>query len=78
MEIGGSLPQRTWGNARRLVAKLSRVKSAFTLSSVAYCAVHWLLTHNFSAYAVSGALCFGALVATSVAWLSRRFSSTKM
>jgi len=78
MEMGELLPQRDWGNARRLVAKLSKYKTAFTLLSVAYCAVHWLLTHSFSVYMASGALVFGAIAATSIAWLSGWFSSTKM
>jgi hypothetical protein len=45
------------GNARRLAAaKLSKFKTTFTLSTAAYCAVHWLLTHSFSIYMASGAL----------------------
>jgi hypothetical protein len=59
MGIGGLLPQRCGRNARRLVARLSKFKTAFTLSSFACCAVHWLLTHNFSVYMVSVSLLFG-------------------
>jgi hypothetical protein len=77
MEIGRLPPQRVGRNAKSLVAKLSKFKPAFALSSSAYCAVHWLLTHNFSVYMVSGALLFGAVVATSLAWLSGRFSSAQ-
>ena len=78
MEMGDLLPQRALGTARRLVVKLSGFKTVFTVSSLAYCTVHWLLTHNFSVYMVSGALFFGAIVATSIAWLSGWFSSAKV
>ena len=71
MEMGELLPQRALGNARRLVVKLSGFKTMFTVSSLAYCAVHWLLTHNFSIYMLSGALVFGAVAAMSIAWLFR-------
>jgi hypothetical protein len=64
------------GNARRLVAKLSRFKTVFTVSSIAYCAVHWLLIHTFSIYMLSGALVFGAVAAMSIAWLFSWFSSS--
>jgi hypothetical protein len=75
MEMG-ELPQRALGAARRLVVKLSGFKTVFTVSSLAYCAVHWLLTHNFSIYMLSGALVFGAIVAMSIAWLFRWVSSS--
>jgi hypothetical protein len=76
MEMGELLPQRALGNARRLVARLSRFKTVFTVSSITYCAVHWLLTHTFSIYMASGALVFGAVAAISMAWLFRWFSSS--
>ncbi len=78
MEIGEWVPQKAWGNARTLVARLSKYKTAYTLSTVAYCAVHWLFTHSVSVYMASGALVFGAIAATSIAWLSGRYSSTKV
>jgi hypothetical protein len=55
---------------RRLATKLSRLKIAFTLASSTYCAIHWLLVHDFSVYVFSAALGFGAVAATLVAWLS--------
>jgi hypothetical protein len=61
---------------RRLATKLSRLKIAFTLASSTYCAIHWLLVHNFSVYVFSAALGFGAIVATLVAWLSGPVSSS--
>jgi hypothetical protein len=76
MEVSELLLRRVGENARRLMARLSRFKTVFTLASFAYCAVHWLLTHSFSICMVSGALVFGATVATSIAWLSGRFSSS--
>jgi len=33
--------------------------------------MHWLISHNFSAYTFSGALVFGAMAATAVAWFSK-------
>ena len=60
-----------------MVVKLRKFKSAFTLSSFACCAVHGLLTHSFSVCMVSGALFFGAIVATSIAWLSGWFTSAQ-
>ena len=77
MELGGLLPQRAAGEQQTIGSQVEQVKSAFTLSSFACCVVHWLLTHNFSACMVSGALFFGAIVATSIAWLSGWFSSAQ-
>ena len=76
METGASLQQRALMNAKRWIAKLSTFKIVFTLSSSGYCAIHWLATHNFSIYVFSGALFFGAIAATTVAWFSKRFSSS--
>jgi hypothetical protein len=59
-----------WGvlvSAKALIAKLGEVKFAFTLSSLLYCAVHWLVAHDVSIYVFSGALVFGAVSATAVA-----------
>ena len=49
---------------------MGRLKIVFTLSSSVYCAVHWLVTHDFSIYVLSGALVFGVVAATAVAWIS--------
>jgi hypothetical protein len=74
-------------NARQSIAKLLRQKTllsrsgiVFTLSSSGYCAIHWLSTHNFSIYVLSGALAVGT-AAVAIAWLldwlwSSRSSST--
>jgi hypothetical protein len=76
MGAGELLRQRALSKGRSLVAKLSRFKIVFTLSSSGYCAIHWLVAHNFSTYMLSGALVFGAMVAMAVAWLSDRFHSS--
>ena len=55
---------------RSWATKLNGLKIVFTLSSSTYCAIHWLLVHNFSVYVLSAALGFGAIAATLVAWLS--------
>lgn len=70
------LRRRALSKGRSLVANLSRFKIVFTLSSSGYCAIHWLVAHNFSTYMLSGALVFGAMVAMAVAWLSDRFHSS--
>lgn len=75
MEAGELQRQRILVNARALIAKFSRFRFVFTLSSFAYCAVHWLIVHSFSIYVFSGALIFGLAAATAVAWLSDWFSS---
>jgi len=62
----------------RLIARLSKFKFVFTLSSSGYCAVHWLVGHNFSIHVFSSALVFGAIVAASVPWLSHWFSSSSL
>ena len=70
MEMSTSPRQSMAVNARRLIAKLSRFKSVFALSSAGYCAIHWLVAHNFSSHVFLGALVFGAMAAVAVAWLS--------
>jgi hypothetical protein len=77
MAMGEWLAQRGEGNAREWVARLGRFRTTFTLSSLAYCAGHWLLTHNFSIYMMAGGLVFGAIAATSIAWLAGWFPSGK-
>jgi hypothetical protein len=64
--------------ASRLIAKASRFRFVFTLSSSAYCAIHWLVTHSFSIYMFSGALLFGVIAtmaAMAAMWLSDWFST---
>ena len=62
-KIDGKLPD----GVRRLIARLGRFRFVFPLSSAGYCAIHWLTTHHFSFYLLSGALVFGAAAATAVA-----------
>ena len=68
MEVRESLRTRAMVSAGRLIPKLSTY--VFTLSSSGYCAIHWLVIHNFSAYVFSTALVFGAVAAMGVAWLA--------
>lgn len=70
------LRQRLPKSARELIAKLSRFKSVFMLSSLVYCSIHWLVIHNFSIYVFSGALVIGTVATMAVAWLSTWFSSS--
>jgi hypothetical protein len=70
MEVSKSATQGTAANARILIARLSRFRFIFPLSSAGYCAIHWLAAHNFSSYVFGGALVFGAIAAMAVAWLS--------
>ena len=67
------LRQKALASVGPVVTRLGKLKTAFTLSSLLYCAVHWLTSHNFSVYVFSAALLFGGLVATAVAWLSQLF-----
>jgi hypothetical protein len=76
VEVSELLRQRAVVNARKLIAKLSRFKVVFTLSSSGYCAIHWLAVHNFSTYVLSSALVFGVMTAMAVAWLSAKLSSS--
>ena len=70
MEVSKSPRQSVVVNAIRLVAKLSRFRFVFSLSSAGYCAIHWLVAHNFSSHVFLGALVFGVAAAVAVAWLS--------
>jgi hypothetical protein len=70
MEVSEPLRQRSVVNARKLVARLSRFKVAFTLSSSGYCAIHWLAVHNFSIYVFASAVVFGVIMAMAVAWFA--------
>ena len=67
-----NLPRRElMVNTRSLIDKLRKPKIVFTLSSSGYCAIHWLVSHNFSTSVFSRALVFGAIAAMAVVWLSR-------
>jgi len=70
MEVSTSPRQSVVVSTRRLIAKLSRFKMVLPLSSAGYCAIHWLIVHNFSSHVLWGALIFGAMVAVAVAWLA--------
>jgi hypothetical protein len=76
MEMSQMLKQRALPGVKTLIARLSRFRIVFTLSSLTYCAVHWLVAHGFSIYVFFGALMFGAIAATASTWLSRCFSSS--
>jgi hypothetical protein len=70
MEVSNLLRQKLMVNARSMIDKLSKFRIAFTLSSSGYCAIHWLVSHNFSVFVFSRALFFGAIAAMAVVWLS--------
>src|ERR1700719_3935472 len=54
----------------RIIFKINGAKTAFTLVSSAFCAVHWLVGRSFSIRLVLSALLLGAIAATLTAWLS--------
>jgi hypothetical protein len=70
MEVSELPGQKSVVTAQKLIARLSRFKVAFTLSSSGYCAIHWLAVHNFSIYVLASAVVFGAITALAVARLS--------
>lgn len=76
MELSGLLSHRHMANGKKVITHLGRVKLAFTISSLGYCAVHWVIFHGFSAYVISGAVVFGAFTATLVARISSWLSSS--
>jgi hypothetical protein len=45
----------------------------FTLSTSAYCAIHWLVLHHFSIYVLLGAMVFGTIATAMVAWFADWF-----
>jgi hypothetical protein len=61
--------------AGKWLAKLSRFKILYMVSTSGYCAIHWLVTHSFSFYILSSALVFGAVAVMAAAWLSDWFST---
>ena len=76
MEVSGSLMHRVLENTKMLIDKFSKFKMVFTLSSLFYCSIHWLVIHDVSIYVFSGALVVGAAVTMTVASLSAWFSSS--
>jgi hypothetical protein len=68
------LKQKAQTTVGPMIARAGKLKTAFTLSSLSYCALHWLTSHNLSVAVFSAALVFGGLVATAVACLSWWFS----
>jgi hypothetical protein len=72
-----SLPRhKHLARAGRLITHVGRVKSAFTVSTLGYCAVHWFISHGFSVHVLPGAVAFGGITALVTArlpyWLSSR------
>jgi hypothetical protein len=63
-------------NAKALMAKLVKFNLAFTLSSLFYCAVHWIFVHDTSIYSFLTALVFSAITASAALWLSERSTSS--
>jgi hypothetical protein len=76
MELTNPPKHQYLGNAKVLVTHFGKVKSAFTISSLGYCAIHWLTFHGFSGYVLASAIAFGGMVAIAVASLSYWFSSS--
>ncbi len=71
-----SLPERKGlAGAGKWLAKMSRFRNLYTLSTSGYCAIHWLVTHSFSFYILSSALVFGAIAVMAAVWLSAWFSA---
>ncbi len=53
----------------------SRVVSAFTISTSAYCAIHFLFAHFFSLHMLSQAVICGVAAAATAGWFSVKLSS---
>ena len=70
MQLRDLLHPEHLARSKRLITHLGRVKLAFTISSLGYCAVHWVIFHGFSAYVLSGAVAFGTVAAVAAARLS--------
>jgi hypothetical protein len=75
MEVS-TLKQKALTTGKILLTRLSHFKPVFALSSLVYCAVHWIVSQSFSIVVFLGALVVGVLVATVVAWLSDWLSSS--
>jgi hypothetical protein len=76
MELSSLLRYKHVTNVKRIITHLGRVKLAFTISSLGYCAVHWLMFHGFSVHVLPTAVAFGAVAAVAVARLSYWFSAS--
>jgi hypothetical protein len=59
----------------RIIFKVTRARAVFTLFFSAFCAVHWVVVHNFSIYLVPGAILFGVIAAMLTLWFSDSHSS---
>jgi len=76
MELSMLVRQSALVRAKIVLAKVSRFRIVFTLSSLGYCAKHWLTVHGFSFHVFLGALVFGAITATAVTLLSQWYPSS--
>jgi hypothetical protein len=74
MKMAELMNTKRLGTAAPVITVLGRFKTVFTVSSLGYCAVHWLVSHNFSIYVFTGALAVGGLVATAGVWISRKLA----
>ena len=76
MELSSLLRHKHLARAGRLITHVGRVKSAFTISSLGFCVVHWFISHGFSVHVLPSAVAFGGVTALVVArlphWLSSR------
>lgn len=77
MELSSLMRHKYVTYAKRAITHLGRVKLAFTISSLGYCVVHWLMFHGFSVYVLSTAVTFGAVAAMAVARLSYWFTAVR-
>jgi hypothetical protein len=51
-----------------MTQKVGGAKMALTFFSSAFCAVHWLITHEISIYLLPGAVLFGVIATTLTVW----------
>jgi hypothetical protein len=70
MDLSNLMKHRYVAFAKKAIIHFGRVKLAFTISSLSYCALHWLMFHGFSVYVLSTAVAIGAVAAVAVARLS--------
>jgi hypothetical protein len=54
----------------RGLLKFTKVKTSFTVAASLFCALHWLISHQFSLYMIPGALVVGAAAAGLTWWFS--------
>lgn len=72
MELSSLLRHKHLARVGRVITHIGRVKAAFTVSSLGYCGVHWLISHGFSIHVLPSAVAFGGVTALVVACLSSR------